>query len=262
MRSGFRMGLLCCLGFLAWILVLGPGFPCEAKAPALKVIKLRNLVPEQISATLRQTFGPRLRVAEIASINGVCLSSEDPDLVEAASALASELDQPRASLRYTIQTLGGDSSSATRIGVSGGRIIAETHSSRVSGSGLRTVTGMDGQEVGLIDEQTQIREFQTPWGPQTHELKHQGGLRVRGRLVGEGEAVIEVRYGEGGIERSNHLLTQLRVRLGEWIPIGGAQGSRSESGQAAGSPTGGYGGGGRETVTGQASYLLKVERIP
>ena len=249
---------------VALLAVVFPAIAGSAATPAFEIVKMRFLAPAQVAETIRATFGRSVRVAEIPHLNGVCLSTDDPALLKAASRLVADLDQPQATLRYTLRKTGHETRSHRRLGFGGGRIGGNSVANRSGEGELRSVTGMNGQEVGLLDEQRELRDFATPWGPQTQEIRHVGGLRARGRLVGEAEAIVELGYGDGDHSRGTRIFTELRVRLGEWVPIGGASDERSdhrrslaadrnESVSATIS---------RDEADSDADYFLKVERVP
>ena len=235
-----------------------------AAAPALEIVNMRFLSPAQVAETLRATFGRSVRIAEIPHLNGVCLSADDPELLKAASRLVAELDQPQATLRYSIRKSGVETRVHRHLGFGAGRIDGQRISNRSGEGEIRSITGMNAQEVGLLDEQRELRDFLTPWAPQTQEIRHVGGLRVRGRLVGEEEAIVELGYGDGDPSRGGRLFTELRVRLGEWVPIGGlsGQGSGRRQGVAGGSGEGVSTTVFRDESGSEAAYFLKVERVP
>ncbi|MFZ2958793.1 MAG: secretin N-terminal domain-containing protein [Candidatus Ozemobacteraceae bacterium] len=230
--------------------------------PKTRVIKLKSTVPETVSPVLEQVLGVSLQVAPIPSLNAVCISSEDDRVLDEAEKLIQQLDAPRATLRYTIQSLGSEDrrSFQAHLG-SGGKPFADWISLRSRTSGTRTVVGLDGEDVGLTEESTRVETLATPWGPESAVLKNSQGLRARGRLVEGDQVILEIGYGEGGWSAHNQLNTQIRVHLGEWVPIGSIGRSTDESGANA-AAHGAHGAveAGKTGMTGDLQFLIKIEK--
>lgn len=249
--------------FLVLLAVLaGPTIP--AAEAATRVIKLKAASAGEVIRVLQQTFGRQVRAADAPMINAVVLNADSARTLEQAAALVTELDQPPVSLRFSVRRIseeearGWQAGLARRHGTT--RLEADQFSTRGHDSEVRTVVGLEGYPVALTDETTRVIDMATPWGPQTAVLRAERGLRIVGRRAGEGQAVVEVRYAQGGEAAADVLVSQVSVPLGAWAYLGDvdrAAGSANSGIEVRGSRGGGSVS--RRHGRGSQHYLVRVD---
>ncbi len=246
------------------LLMMAAGTAIPRAEAAARVIKLKAAAAGEVIRVLQATFGRQVRAADAPMINAVVLNADSARLLEEAAALVAELDQPPVSLRYSVRRISEEEARGWQAGLAHRhgttRLEAEQFSSRGRDSEVRTVVGLEGCPVALTDETTRIIDMATPWGPQTAVLKAERGLRLVGRRAGEGQAVVEVRYAQGGEAAADVLVTQVCVPLGTWTYLGDV--SRAADSADAGVEGQGSRGGGsvsRRRRHGSQHYLVKVD---
>jgi hypothetical protein len=252
------------MALLLGLLVLGVTTPAPA---ATRVVKVRSGSPAMLADILRQTYGRQLRIAEAPMISALVLNAEHHHLLDQAAALLAQLDQPPVTFRFSLRRISAEEARAWQVGAAphrerGAQIQAQQTSRQERGTDVRTVMGLEGVPVALLDETTRIVDLSTPWGLQTAVLKSERGLRILGRRAGDGMAVVEIRAADGTGTSATRLMSQVAVKLGEWTYLGDVASDRTEGGtDVRWQGTRGGGSIGRSSGRQSAHYLVKVEVV-
>ncbi len=208
-----------------------------AEAVEVKIIKVNYQKTEVLCETLRRLHGHAARFAEAPNINAIIVSSDQPEIIEAAEKLIRELDRRPATLRYEIQSVSAGSDAGNSVTLTPrGTFRPQTHRSSNQSSQTRLVVGMEGQDVALIDQTLRVESIPSGYGYPDRPvvIREDRGMRVRGRLNGNGEVTVEVMNSEGRPNDTRTVSTQIIVPLGQWFEIGGAGDSRTGSGNNVG----------------------------
>lgn len=266
-KKGFAAGksaMIPSMALLLGLLILGVTTPVPA---ATRVVKVRSGSPAMLADILRQTFGRQIRIAEAPMISALVLNAERDDLLDQAAALLAQLDQPPVTFRFSLRRISAEEARSWQVGAAshrerGVQIQAQQTSRQERGTDVRTVMGLEGFPVALIDETSRFVDLSTPWGPQTAVLKSERGLRILGRRAGDGMAVVEIRSADGTESSATRLISQVAVKLGEWTYLGDVASHRTGDGTDV-RLRGTRGGGsiGRSSERQSAHYLVKVEVV-
>jgi len=221
---------------MAAVLLAGLGV-IVAEAVEVKVIRVNYQRPEDLCETLRRLHGSAARFAEAPNINAIIVSSDQPEIIRAVETLVRELDRRPATLRYEIQSVSAGADAGTQVTLTRkGTFRPETRTSWTQGNQTRVVVGLEGQEIGLIDQTIRVESIPSGYGypNQPVVVREDRGMRVRGRLNGNGEVTVEVFNAEGRPDDIRSVSTQMLVPLGQWFEIGGAGDQRSGGGNNVG----------------------------
>lgn len=208
-----------------------------AVALEVKIIKVKYQKPEALCDTLRHLHGHAARFAEAPNVNAIIVSSDRPEIIQAVETLIRELDRRPATLRYEIQSVSSGSEAGNSVTLTRqGSFRPQSHHSSTQSSQTRLVVGLEGQEVALIDQTQRVESIPSAYGypDQPVVIREDRGMRVRGRLNGNGEVTVEVMNSEGRPNDTRSVATQIIVPLGQWFEIGGAGDRRGGEGNNIG----------------------------
>lgn len=224
-------------GMALWLGVMVGLFPGAVYGVEVKVIKVNYQNPANLCDTLRRLHGGEARFAEAPNINAIIVSSDNPAIVQAVETLVRELDRRPATLRYEIRSDSTGNDGGTSVVISrNGNIRPQQTRTWNSGNQTRMVVGLEGQEVGLIDQTMRVETFPSGYGYPDRPvvITEDRGLKVRGRLNGKGEVTVEVLHAEGGPNQARQVVTQMLVPVGQWFEVGGVGDTRSGGGNTVG----------------------------
>ncbi len=273
---------------LAALLALATPF-AQAADRHIHTYAMKRTLPEQVLPALEPLISPGSSAQ--AFQNQLILNVTDAEYASVQELLA-QLDVAARSLLISVRKAGATSSDDSAYGIDGriGRgdvqmqtgssrnrttergptergptergpteIYAEQHQRQGQSGGSQQVRAVEGMPAFISAGTAQMMTTQrSPYGSTRELIPVESGFYATARVIGS-EVVIDIDQrddrAQGRNIQTQSLQTQVRGRVGEWIPLGGL--NRSESGSDAGlTSRGNY------AQSAQSDLALKVELAP
>ena len=249
--------MLCCLRrFCIACLFISAA---AAQERALRTYTMRSALPEQVTPVLNAQLSPD---STITAYNQQLILNVTDSEYRSLLQLLEQLDVASRSLLISVRKQGEQSQQQQRYGVDGsigsgnvrlntnsqiesGRevltregwqrrddgtrvIVNQTHSSG-SSAGSQQVRAVEGMRA-FISAGTTLPVRSGPYGERTL-TPVESGFYATARIIGD-EVIVDIDQRDDRVQGRNistqGLQTQVRGRVGEWIPLGGLNNSRSD----------------------------------
>ncbi len=229
LRTGWRIGLFCTL--------LAATAGLHAQERHLRTVPMQRALPEQVAPLLAAQVGPGSTVTPYG--NQLILNVTDAEYVQ-IQQLLQQLDSAPRSLSIAVRGLRNSSTQITSGSVrgnwgnddvrvsSGGwqprnttTVQVEQRNVQGSGSGDQQVRALEGTAAYIGSGS--LQSFHTGYGSR-EVVPVESGFYATARVIGD-EVVVDIDQRDdrtaGNTIRTAGINTQVRGRLGEWIPLGG-----------------------------------------
>lgn len=262
---------LCALGALLFALWLAPADNAGAQERHLHTYTLRRALPEQVIPAISAQLAPGSSVTPYRQ--QLIMNVTDAEFRDLQSLLA-QLDIAPRSLLISVRKQGQQFDQDTRYGVQGSvgsgnvqvrsgdgwqrreetRVYVNQGSSRGSSDGSQQVRAVEGMDA-FIGAGTTLSTRNAYGGNELTPVE--SGFYANARVI-DGEVIVDVDQRDDRVQGRNMatqgLQTQVRGRLGEWIPLGGIDNSRSDSQRGLS----GYGSGSSSSLS---DLMIKVDLV-
>ncbi len=242
---------------MATLLITSPARAAEQ----MTVIQLQHAPAENVLPIIQQVVGSE---GTATAYGNQLILRASPAKISEVRLLLEELDAPLRNLLISVRTTSDTSSMRSGVGVSGsvgndnvrvstddryrdrdGATVTVTRrsTSDLSG-GTQQIRALEGEpaQIATAQDVPRTTQYVDAWGrvvtQTTQESVTTAGLWVTARLQGD-QVLLQLSSQRGDVRDPNQvkrggLNTQLRARLGEWVPVGGVDSSTARQSSSSG----------------------------